>query len=192
MEWYLTKLNVYLFIDNKVRRSNHIIMGENFEYEYIHIYICVQMTSLPLRVWEYNCYVNKCLLSCLLLRKFFGEFFRIFFYVKLTDVTADTESWTFLNVSAHCSARRSRTACKRRSMRINQCIAMRRKDQNECLFLHSSFFVSCKCLHLVWTEQNARTHTKYNGCGSGGVILFSFSSLFFFSSRIFFYSIPQW
>ncbi len=106
--------------------------------------------------------------------------------MKLTDVTADTEPWTLLNVCAHCSARRSWTACKRRSMRINQCIAMKRKDQNGCLFLHSSFFVSCKCLHLVWTEQNARTHTKYNGCGSGGVILFSFSSLFFFSSRIFF------
>lgn len=107
---------------------------------------------------------------------------------KLTDVTAETEPWTDLNVCAHCSARRSWTACKRRSMRINQSVLMRCKDRYGCLFLHSSFFAMLQMSppRLDRTKY-VHTHTQHTMVAAA-VVSFYFLSLlsFFFLSSHFF------
>jgi hypothetical protein len=83
---------------------------------------------------------------------------------ELTDVTADTEPWTFLKVCVHCSTRRSWTACKRRSMHANECVRWRaRINMNAYFFLCLFFFICGLQMSPPSFGQNktpARTHIQ--------------------------------
>ena len=103
---------------------------------------------------------------------------------RLTEVTAETEPWTVLNVCAQCSARRSWTACKRRSMRANQCNADQTQGSIRMpVFFSSSsspsllFFRVANVSTLVWTEQNASN--IHNRCRSVWWCHFILSLFFF-------------
>ncbi len=102
---------------------------------------------------------------------------------KLTDVTADTEPWTVRNVWTQCSARRSWTACKRRSMRVNRWMLMRDKDRYGCLFFSLFFaFFELQMSPPSFGQNKTRAHIQHTLVAAAVV---SFHSLFLFS-RFFF------